>query len=140
MKSKKKMKEVEKNILDSGELSTRQVSLGAVDRNVPPAVRSSNHQAVPATSCGRVSVLKKRPESTPLVYVLEKCVEILRQVRGGLRGMPAVNDLMFKEEYTDAAQSKFILRNCILYICHLFLSQLLDISICVCVLCRAMEV
>ncbi|KAF3540188.1 hypothetical protein F2Q69_00023587 [Brassica cretica] len=45
---------------------------------------------------------------TPLVYVPEKCGEFLRQLRGRVKPLPAVKDLIFGGEYEEAARAKLL--------------------------------
>jgi len=42
----------------------------------------------------------------PLSYASAECAELIRQMRGGPRDMPAVSDLIFKDAYVDAARTK----------------------------------
>ncbi|XP_022564954.2 meiosis-specific protein ASY2-like [Brassica napus] len=44
----------------------------------------------------------------PLVYVPEKCGEFLRQLRGRVKHLPAVKDLIFGSEYEEAARAKLL--------------------------------
>ncbi|XP_048613223.1 meiosis-specific protein ASY2-like [Brassica napus] len=44
----------------------------------------------------------------PLVYVPEKCGEFLRQLRGRVKPLPAVKDLIFGGEYEEAARAKLL--------------------------------
>ncbi|WZZ71153.1 hypothetical protein YC2023_082523 [Brassica napus] len=45
---------------------------------------------------------------TPLVYIPEKCVEFLCQLRGRAKPLPAVKDLIFGSEYEEAARAKLL--------------------------------
>ncbi|WZY93899.1 hypothetical protein YC2023_066228 [Brassica napus] len=45
---------------------------------------------------------------TPLVYVPEKCGELLCQLRGRAKPLPAVKDLIFGSEYKEAARAKLL--------------------------------
>nr|XP_018461490.1 PREDICTED: uncharacterized protein LOC108832507 [Raphanus sativus] len=42
---------------------------------------------------------------TPLIYAPDKCAELVSQINGGPRPL-LLNDLIFKKEYTDAAQAR----------------------------------
>ncbi|KAF2595951.1 hypothetical protein F2Q68_00010863 [Brassica cretica] len=42
-------------------------------------------------------------EKTPLIFNHLRCAELTRQIRGGMREMPHIGDLYFKDEYVDAA-------------------------------------
>lgn len=44
----------------------------------------------------------------PLAYVPEKCGELLRQLRGRAKSLPAVRDLIFGDEYEEAARAKLL--------------------------------
>ena len=44
----------------------------------------------------------------PLAYVPEKCGELLRQLRGTAKPLPAVKDLIFGSEYEEAARAKLL--------------------------------
>ena len=44
----------------------------------------------------------------PLVYVPNKCGEFLRQLRGRVKHLPAVKDLIFGSEYEEAARAKLL--------------------------------
>ena len=44
----------------------------------------------------------------PLAYVPEKCGELLRQLRGRAKPLPAVKDLIFGSEYEEAARAKLL--------------------------------
>lgn len=46
----------------------------------------------------------------PLAYAPEECAELIRQIRGGAKDMPSVKDLIFKEDYVDAAWTKVLVR------------------------------
>lgn len=42
-------------------------------------------------------------ERTPLVLNPLRCAELTRQIRGGTKELPPLDDLYFKKEYIDAA-------------------------------------
>ncbi|KAG5400313.1 hypothetical protein IGI04_014920 [Brassica rapa subsp. trilocularis] len=44
-------------------------------------------------------------ETTPLVLNPLRCAELTRQIRGGTRELPPIDDLYFKKEYIDAAMA-----------------------------------
>ncbi|KAF2560794.1 hypothetical protein F2Q70_00016165 [Brassica cretica] len=45
-------------------------------------------------------------ETTPLILNPLRCAELTRQIRGGMKEMPQLDDLYFKNEYIDAASSR----------------------------------
>ena len=45
-------------------------------------------------------------ETTPLILNPLRCAELTRQIRGGTKEMPQLDDLYFKTEYIDAASSR----------------------------------
>ena len=45
-------------------------------------------------------------ETTPLILNPLRCAELTRQIRGGTKEMPQLEDLYFKNEYIDAASSR----------------------------------
>ncbi|KAF3524927.1 hypothetical protein F2Q69_00051120 [Brassica cretica] len=45
-------------------------------------------------------------EMTPLILNPLRCAELTRQIRGGTKEMPQLDDLYFKNEYIDAASSR----------------------------------
>ncbi|KAF3611212.1 hypothetical protein DY000_02049961 [Brassica cretica] len=45
-------------------------------------------------------------ETTPLILIPLRCAELARQIRGGTKEMPQLEDLYFKNEYIDAASSR----------------------------------
>ncbi|KAF2569078.1 hypothetical protein F2Q68_00025752 [Brassica cretica] len=45
-------------------------------------------------------------ETTPLILNPPRCAELTRQIRGGTKEMPQLEDLYFKNEYIDAASSR----------------------------------
>ncbi|KAF3556016.1 hypothetical protein F2Q69_00015986 [Brassica cretica] len=45
-------------------------------------------------------------ETTPLILNSLRCVELIRQIRGGMKEMPQLEDLYFKNEYIDTASSR----------------------------------
>ncbi|KAF2580466.1 hypothetical protein F2Q68_00005301 [Brassica cretica] len=51
-------------------------------------------------------------ETTPLILNPLRCAELTRQIRGGTKEMPQLEDLYFKNEYIDAASSRarFVIR------------------------------
>ena len=59
---------------------------------------------------------------TPLVYVPEKCGELLCQLRGRAKPLPAVKDLIFGSEYKEAARAKLLVNGSVPLIFTLFCS------------------
>lgn len=45
---------------------------------------------------------------TPLIYVPHKCAELVSQIKCGPKPLPSVSDLIFKDEYVDAARTKLL--------------------------------
>ncbi|XP_056850772.1 uncharacterized protein LOC108824827 [Raphanus sativus] len=95
-------------------------SEGNVRSEDPPAPASTVAPVQPSTSkapAGRSSVPRRGPPefpdqvrfeydgTTPLIYAPDKCAELVSQINGGPRPL-LLNDLIFKKEYTDAAQAK----------------------------------
>ncbi|XP_056843974.1 uncharacterized protein LOC108836203 [Raphanus sativus] len=69
----------------------------------PPAGRSSAPRRGPPEFPDKVSF--EYDGTTPLIYAPGKCAELMSQINGGPRPL-LLNDLIFKKEYTDAAQAK----------------------------------
>ncbi|KAG5393531.1 hypothetical protein IGI04_023494 [Brassica rapa subsp. trilocularis] len=46
--------------------------------------------------------------NTPLSYAPSECAELVRQIRGGRKDMPAVKDLIFKDSYVDTTRTKIL--------------------------------
>ncbi|KAJ4905821.1 Uncharacterized protein Rs2_09479 [Raphanus sativus] len=68
-----------------------------------PAGRSSASRRGPPEFPDKVSF--EYDGTTPLIYAPDKCAELMSQINGGPRPL-LLNDLIFKKEYTDAAQAK----------------------------------
>ncbi|WZZ72993.1 hypothetical protein YC2023_084363 [Brassica napus] len=47
---------------------------------------------------------------TPLSFAPTDCAELVRQIKGGRKDLPAVKDLIFKDAYVDAARTKILVR------------------------------
>ena len=45
---------------------------------------------------------------TPLIYAPYKCAELVSQIKCGPKPLPSVSDLIFKDEYVDAARTKLL--------------------------------
>ncbi|KAF8102777.1 hypothetical protein N665_0195s0014 [Sinapis alba] len=86
-----------------------------------PNVSEGPALAIAGTSTGGVPMLKKVlrvvfPDRvsfdyngpSPLIYVPQKCAELVSQIRGGPRSLPPMADLIFKDEYVDAACTKLL--------------------------------
>ncbi|XP_048605126.1 meiosis-specific protein ASY2-like [Brassica napus] len=52
----------------------------------------------------------------PLAYVPEKCGELLRQLRGRAKPLPAVKDLIFGGEYEEAARAKLLRQSLMVFV------------------------
>lgn len=79
--------------------------------------------STPATSAGGAPVVRKTPRvelpdrvlfeydgPTPLIYASNRCAELVSQIKCGPKPLPPVTDLIFKEEYVDAARTKLLVR------------------------------
>ena len=94
MKRKKKKKYADGETLTPSGPSDRSAASGGVDRelDLPPAASGS---LIPRRS--RVEFPDQVEFSysgdTPLIYDPPKCAELVRQIRCGLKGMPATEDL-----------------------------------------------
>ncbi|XP_056862105.1 meiosis-specific protein ASY2-like [Raphanus sativus] len=99
-------------------------SEGVVQSEDPPAPVLTTAPSQPSTSkppAGRSSAPRRGPPefpdkvsfeydgTTPLIYAPGKCAELMSQINGGPRPL-LLNDLIFKKEYTDAAQAKLRVR------------------------------
>ncbi|XP_018461884.1 uncharacterized protein LOC108832932 [Raphanus sativus] len=99
-------------------------SEGDVQSEDPPALASTTAPIQPSTSKAPAvrnsappSVPRRGPPEfpdkvrfeydgmTPLIYAPDKCAELMSQINGGPRPL-LLSDLIFKKEYTDAAQAK----------------------------------
>ncbi|KAG2269939.1 hypothetical protein Bca52824_064494 [Brassica carinata] len=90
---------------------------GTTKRQVSPVAISSNPgTSVPGPSTGGIPVVRKTlrvefPDRvsfeydgpTPLIYAPHKCAELVSQIKCGPKPFPPVADLIFKDEYVDAA-------------------------------------
>ncbi|KAF8054085.1 hypothetical protein N665_1351s0001 [Sinapis alba] len=87
----------------------------SVDRLVPPRC---------ALWDGQTSPTKKPPIATseavhfhynkdyPFVNDLDACGELIRQIRGGVRKMPEVSELVFANKFLDSARADIVVRFC----------------------------
>ena len=57
-----------------------------------------------------------------------ECAELVRQIRVGVKDMPSVKDLIFKEAYVDAARTKVLVRIAFFVLPLLFLFLVLTFS------------
>ncbi|KAG2269487.1 hypothetical protein Bca52824_064042 [Brassica carinata] len=99
-----------------------EVPLQKKSARFPPVAVSSNPGAsVPGSSTGGIPVVRKTlrvefPDRvsfeydgpTPLVYAPHKCAELVSQIKCGPKPFPPVADLIFKDEYVDAARTKLL--------------------------------
>ncbi|XP_013594593.1 PREDICTED: uncharacterized protein At3g60930, chloroplastic-like [Brassica oleracea var. oleracea] len=95
---------------------------GTTKRQVSPVAISSNPgTSVPSPSTGGIPVVRKTlrvefPDRvsfeydgpTPLVYAPHKCAELVSQIKCGPKPFPPVADMIFKDEYVDAARTKLL--------------------------------
>ncbi|KAF3515220.1 hypothetical protein F2Q69_00009071 [Brassica cretica] len=61
---------------------------------------------------------------TPLSFGPTKRVELIRQIKGGRKDLPAVKDLIFKDAYVDAARTKILSDGSMNYVVELYDSAL----------------
>ncbi|XP_048599761.1 meiosis-specific protein ASY2-like [Brassica napus] len=84
-------------------------------------VASALVSSIPGTSAVGASSRKKTPRvefpdhvsfeydgPTPLIYAPYKCAEFVSQIKCGPKPLPSVSDLIFKDEYVDAACTKLL--------------------------------
>ena len=97
---------------------------GTTKRQVPSVDVPSNPGAsVPGSSTGGIPVVRKTlrvefPDHvsfeydgpTPLVYAPQRCAELVSQIKCGPKPFPPVADLIFQDEYVDAARTKLLVR------------------------------
>ncbi|XP_013607709.1 PREDICTED: uncharacterized protein At3g60930, chloroplastic-like [Brassica oleracea var. oleracea] len=86
------------------------------ERSAPdPSARKGSRSEGSIVKRGRIKYLDRvefsYDETTPLIlnplrYAELKCAELTRQIRGGTKEMPQLEDLYFKSEYIDAASSR----------------------------------
>ena len=97
---------------------------GTTKRQVPPVAVSSNPGAsVPGSSTGGIPVIRETlrvefPDRvlfeydgpTPLIYAPHRCAELVSHIKCGPKPFLPVADLIFKDEYVDAARTKLLVR------------------------------
>ncbi|KAG2247701.1 hypothetical protein Bca52824_087329 [Brassica carinata] len=62
--------------------------------------------------------------ATPLSFAPTDCAELVRQIKGGHKDLPAVKDLIFKDAYVDAARTKILSDGSMNYVVELYDSAL----------------
>jgi len=99
---------------------------GTTKRQVSPVAISSNPgTSFPGPSTGGIPVVRKTSRvefpdrvsfeydgPTPRVYAPHKCAELVSQIKCGPKPFLPVADLIFKDEYVDAARTKLLVRLC----------------------------
>ncbi|KAH0869700.1 hypothetical protein HID58_076722 [Brassica napus] len=93
------------------EVSARGSDPVASERSVPdPSVRKGSRSEGSTIRRGKIEfpdrVEFSYNETTPLILNPLRCTELTRQIRGGTKEMPQLDDLYFKNEYIDAASSR----------------------------------
>ncbi|KAF3552476.1 hypothetical protein DY000_02009546 [Brassica cretica] len=61
---------------------------------------------------------------TPLSFAPTDCAELVLQIKGGRKDLPAVKDLIFKDAYVDAARTKILSDGSMNYVVELYDSAL----------------
>ncbi|KAF2599327.1 hypothetical protein F2Q68_00011183 [Brassica cretica] len=98
-----------------GKVSTRGSGswsdLAVSERSAPdPSARKGSRSEGSIVMRGRIEfpdrVQFSYDEATPLILNPLRCAELTRQIRGGTKEMPHLEDLYFKNEYIDAASSR----------------------------------
>lgn len=96
----------------SHESSTPAASASAA--KIPPAAPRTLVEGGSASEDRRVKfhdrVEFKYVGETPLSFAPTDCAELVRQIKGGRKDLPAVKDLIFKDAYVDAARTKILVR------------------------------
>ncbi|KAF2554485.1 hypothetical protein F2Q68_00013939 [Brassica cretica] len=92
-------------------VSTRGSDPVASERSAPdPSARKGSRSEGSIVKRGRIEfpdrVKFSYDETTPLILNPLRCAELTRQIRGGTKEMPQLEDLYFKSEYIDAASSR----------------------------------
>ncbi|KAF2599323.1 hypothetical protein F2Q68_00011187 [Brassica cretica] len=92
-------------------VSTRGSGYAASERSAPnPSARKGSRSEGSIVKRGRIEfpdrVQFSYDEATPLNLNPLKCAELTRQIRGGTKEMPQLEDLYFKNEYIDDASSR----------------------------------
>ncbi|KAF3508717.1 hypothetical protein F2Q69_00008580 [Brassica cretica] len=83
----------------------------ASERSVPdPSTRKGSRSEGSTVRRGKIKfpdrVEFSYNETTPLILNPLRCTELTRQIRGGTKDMPQLDDLYFKNEYIDVASSR----------------------------------
>ncbi|KAG2291366.1 hypothetical protein Bca52824_038035 [Brassica carinata] len=94
----------------SHESSTPAASASAA--RIPPAAPRTLVEGGSASEDRRVKfhdrVEFKYIGETPLSFAPIDCAELVRQIKGGRKDLPAVKDLIFQDAYVDAARTKIL--------------------------------
>ncbi|XP_022567983.2 uncharacterized protein LOC125593185 [Brassica napus] len=110
----------------SHELSTPASSASAA--KIPPAAPQTLVEGGSTSEDRRVKfrdhVEFKYVGETPLSFAPTDCAELVRQIKGGRKDLPAVKDLIFKDAYVDAARTKILSDGSMNYVVELYDSAL----------------
>ncbi|XP_048613340.1 meiosis-specific protein ASY2-like [Brassica napus] len=101
--------------------TSRQVLSAAVPSVARDSASSIPRASTPITSAGGAPAVRTTPRVefpdhisfeydglTPLIYAPNRCVELVSQIKCGPKPLPPVADLIFKDEYVDAARTKLL--------------------------------
>ncbi|KAH0879363.1 hypothetical protein HID58_066757 [Brassica napus] len=93
------------------EVSARGGDPVADDRPIPDPSARARSRSEGSTARGKKIEFPDRVEfsyneTTPLILNPLSCAELTRQIRGGTKEMPQLDDLYFRNEYIDAASSR----------------------------------
>lgn len=93
------------------EVSARGGDPVANDRPIPDPSARARSRSEGSTARGKKIEFPDRVEfsyneTTPLILNPLRCAELTRQIRGGTKEMPQLDDLYFRNEYIDAASSR----------------------------------
>ncbi|KAG5378156.1 hypothetical protein IGI04_025998 [Brassica rapa subsp. trilocularis] len=114
----------------SHESSTPVTSASAA--KIPPSAPQTLVEGGSASEDRRVKfhdrVEFKYVGETPLSFVPTDCAELVRQIKGGRKDLPAVKDLIFKDAYVDAARTKILSDGSMNYIVELYDSALKEVT------------
>ena len=94
----------------------------------PPAARRSGSSSKGGPVKFPDHVEFKYDGDTPIAYAPMECAELVWQIRGGVKDMPPIKDLIFKDTYVDAARTKVLVRIAFLVLPLLFLFLVLTFS------------
>ena len=121
----------------------RQVPLAAAPPN--PGVSAPGSSA-PGSSTGGAPVVRKTlmveftnrisfeyDGPTPIIYAPNRRAELVSQIKCGPKSLPPVVDLIFQDEYIDAARTKLLVRVSprllhLLHLCHIYFICLSDLA------------